>query len=39
VVAEEVDEALFGLEPEDIHMVYWVPPSKAVRVSIPDDTE
>ncbi|MGD8966298.1 MAG: GNAT family N-acetyltransferase [Anaerolineae bacterium] len=27
VVAEEVDEALFELEPEDIHMVYSIPPS------------
>jgi predicted N-acetyltransferase YhbS len=27
VVAEEVDEALFELEPEDIHMVYRIPPA------------
>lgn len=27
-VAEEVDEALFELEPEDIHMVYRIPPPR-----------
>jgi predicted N-acetyltransferase YhbS len=26
-VAEEVDEALYALEPEDIHMVYRIPPA------------
>jgi predicted N-acetyltransferase YhbS len=39
VVAEEVDEALCELEPEDIHMAYSIPPSKAGRVSTPDDKE
>ena len=27
VVADEVDEALYELEPEDIHMVYPIPPA------------